>query len=140
HNHSVLLGRRPGNDVRIENARWIDEGLETLAAKAAALPPGEWITSIGGFDPNHLVPPPGEPRLPTLDELDQALPEYPVYLQLSFAGPAVTNSAGKAFFEERGIEGGDDGSIAGGFATPKPSARARPALRVLRTFEGEKRG
>src|SRR5690606_16904233 len=140
HNHIVLLGLRPGHDVRLENARSIDEALETLAAKAAALPPGEWITSIGGFDPNHLVPPPGEPRLPTLDELDQALPEYPVYLQLSFAGPAVTNSAGKAFFEERGIEVGDDGSIAGGFETPNPSTRALHALRELQTFEDQKRG
>src|SRR5690606_19351641 len=98
HNHIVLLGLRPGHDVRLENARSIDDAPETLAAKAAEVPAGEWITSIGGFDPNQLVPPPDAPRLPTLDEIDRAVPDHPVYLQISFAGPAVTNSAAKAFF------------------------------------------
>lgn len=140
HNHVVLLGLRPGHDVRLENAHSIEAALDALAAKAAQLPEGEWITSIGGFDPNQFVPPPDPPRLPTLAELDRALPGHPVYLQVSFAGPGVTNSRGKAFFEERGIAVGEDGSLEGGGATPNPSSAALHALRGLQTFDDRKRG
>ncbi|HEX7081356.1 MAG TPA: amidohydrolase family protein [Gammaproteobacteria bacterium] len=139
HNHIVLLGLRPGHDTRLENARSIEAVLETLEAKTAEVPAGEWITSIGGFDINQFVPPPDAPRFPTLAELDRVAPDHPVYLQQSFAGPSVTNSLGKAFFESRGIEVGDDGAIAGG-AAPNPSSRALHALRQLQTFEDKKRG
>ena len=45
------------------------------------LPSGEWITSIGGFDINQFVPPPGAPRFPTLAELDSVTPNHPVFIQ-----------------------------------------------------------
>lgn len=139
HNHIVLLGLRPGHDTRLENAHSIDAVLTTLAAKAAVLPAGEWITSIGGFDINQFVPPPAAPRFPTAAELDRVTPDHPVYIQQSFAGPAVTNSRGRAFFAERGVEVGEDGSIAGG-NPPNPSTRALQALRALQTFADQKRG
>ncbi|HEX6998749.1 MAG TPA: amidohydrolase family protein [Gammaproteobacteria bacterium] len=140
HNHVVLLGLRPGHDTRLENARSIEAVLDTLAAKAREVPEGEWITSIGGFHINQFVPPPGEPRFPTLAELDRVTPNHPVYIQLAFAGPAVTNSLGREFFTARGIEVGEDGAIAGGGATPNPSTRALFALRSLQTHEDRKRG
>jgi predicted amidohydrolase YtcJ len=140
HNHIVLLGLRPGHDTRLENAHSIAAVLETLRAKAAALPAGEWITSIGGFDINQFVPPPDAPRFPTLAELDSAAPRHPVYIQQSFAGPAVTNTLGKTFFASRGIEVADDGAIAGGFATPNPATRALFELRGMQTLEDQKRG
>ena len=93
HNHIVLLGLRPGHDTRLESAASIADALTTLRAKAATLPDGEWITSIGGFDINQFVPPPGAPRFPTLAELDSVTPNHPVYLQLSFGGPSVGAAA-----------------------------------------------
>jgi hypothetical protein len=140
HNHIVLLGLRPGHDTRLENAHSIAAVLQTLAAKAAALRQGAWITSIGGFDINQFVPPPGAPRFPTLAELDGVTPNHPVYLQQSFSGPAVTNGLGKAFFESHDIEVGADGAIAGGFNVPNPSTRALFALRLLQTLDDQMRG
>ena len=102
HNHIVLLGLRPGHDTRLESAASIEDVVALVAARAADLPQGEWITSIGGFDINQFVPPPDAPRFPTLAELDTAAPEHPVYIQQSFAGPSVTNSLGKRFFENAG--------------------------------------
>ncbi len=139
HNHIVLLGLRPGHDTRLESAASIGDALALLAARAATLPSGEWITSIGGFDLNQLVPPPGAPRFPTLAELDTVTPDHPVYLQLSFAGPSVTNTRGKQFFEEAGIEVGADGAIAGG-GMPNPTTRALFELRKLQTLADQKRG
>jgi len=139
HNHIVLLGIRPGHDTRLESANSIDSALAILAARAAGLPDGEWITAIGGFDLPQLVPD-GQGRFPTLAELDSALPDHPVYLQISFGGPGATNSLGKAFFESRGIEIGDDGSVAGGFAMPNAATRALYALNEQQTLEDRKRG
>ncbi len=144
HNHIVLLGLRPGHDTRIESAASIEDVEALIGARAEELPAGEWITSIGGFNRNQFVPPPGEPRFPTLAELDAAAPDHPVYIHESFAGPAATNSLGKAFFENRGIEVGADGSdagfIAGGFQTPNPATRALHELRLLQTLDDQKRG
>lgn len=140
HNHIVLLGLRPGHDTRLESAESIADVQALVAARANELPAGEWITSIGGFDINQFVPPPGAPRFPTLAELDSAAPTHPVYIQTSFAGPSVTNSLGKRFFEQAGIEVGKDGAIAGGFQTPNPTTRALYELRQRQTFADQKRG
>ncbi|HEY9182833.1 MAG TPA: amidohydrolase family protein [Gammaproteobacteria bacterium] len=140
HNHIVLLGLRPGHDTRLEAAASIEDVLDTLRTKAASLPNGEWITSIGGIDVNQFVPPPGTPRFPTLAELDSAAPNHPVYIQVSFAGPSVTNTLGKRFFEQAGIEVGADGAIAGGFQTPNPTTRALHELRQRQTLADQKRG
>ena len=139
HNHIVLLGLRPGHDTRLESAASIGDVLALLAARARALPSGEWITSIGGFDINQFVPPPGMPRFPTLTELDSVTPNHPVYIQMSFAGPSVTNSLGKRFFEQAGIEVGADGAIAGG-GMPNPTTRALYELRQRQTLADQKRG
>ena len=61
HNNVVLLGLRPGHDTRLENATSIDSVLATIKARAADVPRGEWITSIGGFDINQFTPPPAMP-------------------------------------------------------------------------------
>jgi predicted amidohydrolase YtcJ len=140
HNHIVLLGLRPGHDTRLESAASIEDALTLVTARAAELPRGEWITSIGGFDINQFVPPPGAPRFPTLAELDSAAPDHPVYIQQSFGGPSVTNTLGKRFFETAGIEVGADGALAGGFQTPNPTTRALFELRKLQTLDDQKRG
>lgn len=141
HNHIVLLGLRPGHDARLESARSIDEVLTVLSDRADGIPAGEWITSIGGYDLPQFEPAPGQPRFPTLAELDGAVPDHPVYLQISFGGPSATNSPGKMFFESRGIEVGDDGGIAaGGFGTASPATQALHELRQLQSLEDQKRG
>jgi predicted amidohydrolase YtcJ len=140
HNHIVLLGLRPGHDTRLESAASIDDVLGILRAKAATLPAGEWITSIGGFDINQFVPPPAAPRFPTLAELDSVTPNHPVYIQQSFAGPSTTNTLGKRAFEQAGIEVGADGALAGGFQTPNPTTRALHWLRGRQTLADQKRG
>ena len=137
HNHIVLLGLRPGHDTRLESAASIGDVLATLRAQARpTLPNGEWITSIGGFDINQFVPPPGAPRFPTLAELDSVTPNHPVFIQMSFSGPSVTNTLGKQFFEQAGIEVGADGAIAGGFQMPNPTTRALHELRTAANARG----
>lgn len=138
HNHIVLLGLRPGHDTRIEGATSIAEVVALLQTRATALPAGAWITAIGGFDINQFTPAPAVPRFPTMAELD-AVADHPVYIQQGFAGPGVTNSAGKQFFESKGIPVGANGELAGG-PTPNAATRALFELKQLQTFDDQKRG
>jgi hypothetical protein len=116
HNHIVLMGNRPGYHTPLENATSIADVQATYAARAAGIPAGAWITTIGGFHRNHLVPNSESPRMPTLTELDAACPNNPVYLTESFSGPSATNSLGKALFEAAPlpVPVGADGSIGSG--------------------------
>src|SRR5258708_5109482 len=111
HNHILLLGLRPGRDARLENANSIKEALDTLSARAAEVKPGEWVTSIGGFNRNQFSP---EVRFPNLNELTTAVPDHPVFIMESFSGPGSTNQLGRDFFKAKGIAVRDDGFIDGG--------------------------
>ncbi|HLH83684.1 MAG TPA: amidohydrolase family protein [Trebonia sp.] len=149
HNHIVLMGNRPGHHTPLENAYSIADVQAIYAARAATLPPSphppasadDFITTIGGFSPNQFR----ETRLPTLAELDAAVPGHPVYISAGFTGPSVTNTPGKAFFENVAppvgpVPVGADGSIApSGFTTPGPTGQATLALRQTLTFDARKR-
>lgn len=139
HNHIVLLGLRPGHDTRLESADSIAAVLSLLGQRASAVPAGEWLTAIGGYDTRQFTPAPEQPRFPTLAELDQVTPNHPVYLQMSFAGPGVTNSLGKKFLESRSIAVGAQGEIAGGPA-PNPATKTLHVLNQLQTLEDQKLG
>jgi predicted amidohydrolase YtcJ len=150
HNHFVLMGNRPGHHVPLENAYSIADVQAIYAARAATLPPSpnppasadDFITTIGGFSTNQFK----EVRLPTLAELDAAVPGHPVYISLGFTGPSVTNTLGKAFFENVApptgpVPVGADGSIAAApFLASGPTGQATLALRHTLTFDARKRG
>jgi hypothetical protein len=70
-----------------------------------------------------------ENRLPTLAELDAAAPDHPVYLHMSFNGPAITNTLGKAFFEAREVSVNESGAF-----TTRQTA---PAVQALFSDYGE---
>jgi predicted amidohydrolase YtcJ len=149
HNHVVLMGNRPGHHTPLENAYSIADVQALYAARAAALPPSphppasadDFITTIGGFSPSQFK----ETRLPTLAELDAAVPGHPVYISVGFTGPSVTNTLGKTFFENVAppvgpVTVGADGSIAAApFLAPGPTGQATLALRQTLTLDARKR-
>jgi predicted amidohydrolase YtcJ len=136
HNHIILMGNRPGYHTPLENAYSIADVQKTYAARAAGIPAGAWITTIGGFNTNQLA----ELRLPTRAELDAAVPGNPVYISQGFSGPSTTNSLGKAFLEAANppVTVGDNGSIAGGFGD-SPTGRATLVLRRALLNPAERR-
>jgi predicted amidohydrolase YtcJ len=132
HNHFVLLSQRPGHDTRLESAASIQEVQSAVAARAKTVPPGAWITSMGGWVPEQFV----ERRLPTLQELDAATANNPVILYQTFVGPAAVNTRARQFFATKNIAVSDAGLIAMG-----PSALgALNALRAIQTFADRKQG
>lgn len=140
HTHYVSLANRPGHHVaQLELAENIAEVLQMLADRRATgeIPEGEFITAMGGWNTVQWA----ERRLPTLAELDEAVPDRPVFVFQRFNGPSRVNSLGKEFFENVSsplagpVAVGDDGSIPAG----SPSTTALYHLRVRQTFEDKKR-
>jgi predicted amidohydrolase YtcJ len=128
HNHIVLFGMRPGHDVRIETAASIADVQAILRARAKTVPAGAFITTLGDWNAKQFA----EKRAPTLAELDQALPSNPYLMNGS---GTITNTAGKAFFESKGITVSPTGAIAGqGFTA------ALHALRDIQSFDDMKQG
>jgi predicted amidohydrolase YtcJ len=132
HNHIVLLSERPGHDTRLESATSIAEVQAALRARSHTVTGAAWITAMGGWIPGQLA----EKRLPTLAELDQALPGNPALLFVAFTGPAVTNSQGRAYLASHGVEVSEAGLIAAGPA----SLAAMHALAALQTAEDKRQG
>jgi predicted amidohydrolase YtcJ len=132
HNHLVLLGIRPGHHLSLERAGSVVDVQAAIRARAAGVPTGGFLTSMGGWNPVQFT----EKRLPTLAELDAAAPDHPVLLFQGFTGPAATNTRGKAFFTGRGVAVSDTGAI----AANAPSMAALNALRAVQTFDDRVRG
>jgi hypothetical protein len=107
HNHFVLFSQRPGYDVMVETATSIPQAMALLKDRSRTVPAGSWVTAIGDWTPRLFA----ENRMPTLAELDQAVPDHPVFF--ATFGPAVTNSLGKKFFEGKGITVGSTGALQG---------------------------
>jgi predicted amidohydrolase YtcJ len=146
HIHSVSLANRPGYHTILENTTSIAEVQQALAARRRETPAGQWVTSMGGFHTNQWA----EHRMPTLAELDAAVPDRPVLLYTRFTGPCATNSLGKAFFDAADagplphpayvpVNANADGFIAEGGFAGGPSNSALYLLRVLQTFDDKKR-
>jgi predicted amidohydrolase YtcJ len=147
HIHSVSLANRPGYHTILENTTSIRDIQDALAARRKSVPDGQWITSMGGWHPNQWK----EHRHPTRQELDEAVPDRPVLLYERFTGPAVTNTAGKRFFDAadaaapvhpdiKKINVADNGAIApSGFGNGGPAASALFLLRRMQTFDDKKR-
>src|SRR5687767_3326715 len=142
HTHFVSLANRPGYHVaQWELANSVAEVQAILAARRdkGDVPVGQFITAMGAGTPGYFA----EGRLPTLAELDAAVPDRPVFLYQGGGGPARVNTLGKQFFESVSspLAGpcvvGDDGSL----NTPagNHSNRALYHLRVRQTFEDKMR-
>jgi predicted amidohydrolase YtcJ len=132
HNHIVLLGIRPGHDTRLETAASVADVQATMKARAKTVPPGEWITAMGGWNQAQFK----EQRPPTLAELDAADTTHPVIVYQSFTGPAAVNTSAKRFLEGKAVAVSDTGAI----AANAPSLAALNALRSAQTFDDKKRG
>ena len=64
---------RPGHDIRLETPASIAELQDMLRARAKTVPAGEFITALGDWNTKQFA----EKRLPTLADLDAALPNHP---------------------------------------------------------------
>jgi predicted amidohydrolase YtcJ len=106
HNHIVLVGNRPGWHTPLEHVFTIPDAIAELKKRAAQVPAGEFITTVGPIAAMQF----DERRLPNLMELDAV--DRPILI-IAAQGGTRTNTLGKMWFEARKITVGADGTIAG---------------------------
>jgi predicted amidohydrolase YtcJ len=96
HLHGLDTADRVGyHALDVESAGTIRGVQEVLAGHRKTVPEGQWITAIGAANTNLWA----EHRMPTLKELDDAVPDRPVLLYQGFNGVGATNTLGKRFFD-----------------------------------------
>ena len=91
HHHAIREGLNYNSELRWDGVTSLKRAMEMLKEQAARTPDSVWIKVVGGWNEFQFV----EKRLPTLDEINAAVPDKPVF---------ITYLYGKAFLNKKGIE------------------------------------
>lgn len=120
HMHFVRASRSWYRDVRWEGVTSRAEALDMLRQRASKLPEGEWVLVLGGWIPAQFQ---DNSEIFSLAELDEVLPDRPLYIQeaytRAFANSAALEAAGVTSDTEHQGPGGimkdADGNLTGEF-------------------------
>ncbi|MEM9252373.1 MAG: amidohydrolase family protein, partial [Planctomycetota bacterium] len=81
HMHFVREGLVYHLETRWDGVESVEEALEMLREQAKRTPKGQWIRVIGGFSQFQFK----ERRMPTLEEINAAAPDHPVFVLYLYA-------------------------------------------------------
>lgn len=76
HTHLIRQGLSYTHELSLAGVRSVGEALRLIRFQAEHTPPPQWVRVVGGFTRHQF----GEGRLPTLGELNAAVPDKPVFL------------------------------------------------------------
>ncbi|MEM9431588.1 MAG: amidohydrolase [Pseudomonadota bacterium] len=76
HTHIIRQGNNFAMELRWDHVPSLADGLAMLKRQAERTPAGQWIRVVGGWSVDQFA----ERRLPTLQEINAAAPEVPVYV------------------------------------------------------------
>lgn len=76
HTHLIRAGLNYTMELRWDGVRSLKRALEMLKEQAARTPEGQWVRVIGGWSEFQFE----EKRMPTLEEINEAVPDKPVYI------------------------------------------------------------
>lgn len=124
HLHIIREGLNYNAELRWDGVTSLKRALEMLKEQAARTPDGQWIKVVGGWNEYQF----DEKRLPTLAEINEAVPDKPVFL-LYLYGLGMLNKKGietlgyddKTQYKEGVVELGADGKPTG-LLIAKPNA------------------
>ncbi|GAA4173502.1 amidohydrolase [Shinella granuli] len=88
HTHVVRGGLNFNMELRWDGVRSLADAMDMLKRQVANTPPPQWVRVVGGFTEHQFA----EKRLPTLDEINAAAPDTPVFL-LHLYDRALLNGA-----------------------------------------------
>ncbi|PJJ85036.1 amidohydrolase [Mucilaginibacter auburnensis] len=91
HMHAIREGLNYNMELRWDGVKTLKRAMEMLKEQAARTPPGAWVKVVGGWNEFQF----DEKRQPTIDEINAAVPDKPVF---------ITYLYGKAFVNKKGIE------------------------------------
>ncbi len=76
HLHIIRGGLTYNLELRWDGVPSLADGLRMLRVQAQRTPPGQWVRVVGGWTEFQFA----ERRMPTLDELNRAAPDTPVFV------------------------------------------------------------
>ena len=76
HMHIIRGGLNYNMELRWDGVPTLADAMAMLKKQAANTPPPQWVRVVGGFTEHQFA----EKRLPTLDEINAAAPETPVFI------------------------------------------------------------
>ncbi|MFD1105181.1 amidohydrolase [Sphingobium olei] len=88
HIHVIRGGLNYNMELRWEGVPTLAEAMAMLKRQAQITPPPQWVRVVGGFTEHQFA----EKRLPTLDEINAAAPDTPVFI-LHLYDRALLNAA-----------------------------------------------
>ena len=88
HLHIIRGGLNFDMELRWDGVRSLADAMSMLKRQVAITPPPQWVRVVGGFTAHQFA----EKRLPTIEELNAAAPETPVFL-LHLYDRAILNGA-----------------------------------------------
>ena len=88
HIHVIRGGLNFNMELRWDGVPSLADGMRMLRAQALVTPPPQWIRVVGGFSAQQFA----EKRLPTIDEINAAAPDTPVFI-LHLYDRALLNAA-----------------------------------------------
>src|SRR5712671_4404187 len=75
HLHVIRGGLNYNMELRWDGVPSLADGLRMLKEQAEHTPPGQWVRVVGGWSEFQFA----ERRMPTLDEINAAAPDTPVF-------------------------------------------------------------
>lgn len=91
HMHIIREGLNYNAELRWDGVKTLKRAMEMLKEQAGRTPPGVWIKVVGGWNEYQFA----EKRQPTIDEINEAVPDKPVFISYLY---------GKAFVNKKGLE------------------------------------
>ncbi|PSH61826.1 amidohydrolase [Phyllobacterium sophorae] len=88
HLHIIRGGLNFNMELRWDGVRSLADAMDMLKRQVAITPPPQWVRVVGGFTEHQFA----EKRLPTIDEINAAAPDTPVFL-LHLYDRALLNGA-----------------------------------------------
>ncbi len=88
HIHVIRGGLNFNMELRWDGVPTLADAMAMLKRQVANTPPPQWVRVVGGFTEHQFA----EKRLPTLDEINQAAPDTPVFI-LHLYDRALLNAA-----------------------------------------------
>ena len=141
HMHVIRGGLNYNLELRWDGVPSLADAMRMLKEQAARTPPPQWVRVVGGFTELQFA----EKRLPTLDELNAAAPDTPVFILHLYDRALLNRAALRAVGYTRDTPeppGGDDRARRAAASppaccspspTPSSSTRRWPRARSCRS-------
>lgn len=128
HMHIIRGGLNYTLELRWDGVRSLADAMAMLKAQVQVTPPGQWVRVVGGFTRHQFA----EKRLPTLEEINAAAPDTPVFILHLYDRALMNRAALRAVGYDRATPNPPGGEIQrDGNGDPTGLLIARPNALIL---------